>query len=142
MILRPPRSTRTDTLFPYTTLFRSQRKPSQTLVGEAHGLEPPKPFGILRQPTVADPLFSFYDLFDPFKEQGIIFGDGVTFLYRKTFAQGLRGNEQAIRCWAGKFGKDVIPGRDDQVLESDKSSEERRVGKAGVRTCTHRGSQV
>src|SRR3546814_3098085 len=25
MILRPPRSTRTDTLFPYTTLFRSVR---------------------------------------------------------------------------------------------------------------------
>src|SRR3546814_12957677 len=25
MIRRPPRSTRTDTLFPYTTLFRSQR---------------------------------------------------------------------------------------------------------------------
>src|SRR3546814_7893452 len=29
MIRRPPRSTRTDTLFPYTTLFRSRR-----LVGE------------------------------------------------------------------------------------------------------------
>src|SRR3546814_20190111 len=27
MIRRPPRSTRTDTLFPYTTLFRSQRRP-------------------------------------------------------------------------------------------------------------------
>src|SRR3546814_10830622 len=27
MIRRPPRSTRTDTLFPYTTLFRSQRAP-------------------------------------------------------------------------------------------------------------------
>src|SRR3546814_5506440 len=26
MILRPPRSTRTDTLFPYTTLFRSSRR--------------------------------------------------------------------------------------------------------------------
>src|SRR3546814_18236607 len=26
MIRRPPRSTRTDTLFPYTTLFRSQRQ--------------------------------------------------------------------------------------------------------------------
>src|SRR3546814_3876269 len=26
MIRRPPRSTRTDTLFPYTTLFRSQKK--------------------------------------------------------------------------------------------------------------------
>src|SRR3546814_4285124 len=27
MIRRPPRSTRTDTLFPYTTLFRSRRDP-------------------------------------------------------------------------------------------------------------------
>src|SRR3546814_20725890 len=27
MIRRPPRSTRTDTLFPYTTLFRSREKP-------------------------------------------------------------------------------------------------------------------
>src|SRR3546814_8200708 len=27
MIRRPPRSTRTDTLFPYTTLFRSQDQP-------------------------------------------------------------------------------------------------------------------
>src|SRR3546814_7963733 len=29
MIRRPPRSTRTDTLFPYTTLFRSQRAADQ-----------------------------------------------------------------------------------------------------------------
>src|SRR3546814_4261938 len=29
MIRRPPRSTRTDTLFPYTTLFRSERHPLQ-----------------------------------------------------------------------------------------------------------------
>src|SRR3546814_12349841 len=28
MIRRPPRSTRTDTLFPYTTLFRSDRRPA------------------------------------------------------------------------------------------------------------------
>src|SRR3546814_19587929 len=31
MIRRPPRSTRTDTLFPYTTLFRSQRIPAGRL---------------------------------------------------------------------------------------------------------------
>src|SRR3546814_12895480 len=30
MIQRPPRSTRTDTLFPYTTLFRSDLMPYQT----------------------------------------------------------------------------------------------------------------
>src|SRR3546814_5356673 len=29
MIRRPPRSTRTDTLFPYTTLFRSDLRPQQ-----------------------------------------------------------------------------------------------------------------
>src|SRR3546814_20032237 len=34
MIRRPPRSTRTDTLFPYTTLFRSE----DTLVYSAEGL--------------------------------------------------------------------------------------------------------
>src|SRR3546814_8211016 len=38
MIRRPPRSTRTDTLFPYTTLFRSflevRVEPLQGLVGE------------------------------------------------------------------------------------------------------------
>src|SRR3546814_7295268 len=35
MVRRPPRSTRTDTLFPYTTLFRSSR--SGTLTYEAVG---------------------------------------------------------------------------------------------------------
>src|SRR3546814_2462203 len=34
MIRRPPKSTRTDTLFPYTTLFRS-RGPSSVLYGQA-----------------------------------------------------------------------------------------------------------
>src|SRR3546814_2256903 len=48
MVLRPPRSTRTDTLFPYTTRFRSRSGFSRELfprVGEAvstrrHGLSP------------------------------------------------------------------------------------------------------
>src|SRR3546814_7979286 len=47
MIRRPPRSTRTDTLFPYTTLFRSRFGPRQraqlsgtarALVADAHRL--------------------------------------------------------------------------------------------------------
>src|SRR3546814_1101846 len=32
MIRRPPRSTRTDTLFPYTTLFRSERPPGSAAI--------------------------------------------------------------------------------------------------------------
>src|SRR3546814_9489900 len=35
MIRRPPRSTRTDTLFPYTTLFRSRRLGMDTLIASA-----------------------------------------------------------------------------------------------------------
>src|SRR3546814_14555262 len=35
MIRRPPRSTRTDTLFPYTTLFRSQPGPHLHARGDA-----------------------------------------------------------------------------------------------------------
>src|SRR3546814_10216805 len=34
MIRRPPRSTRTDTLFPYTTLFRSRRRVSSVWGGQ------------------------------------------------------------------------------------------------------------
>src|SRR3546814_10044779 len=39
MIRRPPRSTRTDTLFPYTTLFRSEagRKVYQEYCASCHG---------------------------------------------------------------------------------------------------------
>src|SRR3546814_19730457 len=40
MIRRPPRSTRTDTLFPYTTLFRSVRDPRRSFVSGS-GLCPP-----------------------------------------------------------------------------------------------------
>src|SRR3546814_2519834 len=35
MIRRPPRSTRTDTLFPYTTLFRSEQCPAHGTLCEA-----------------------------------------------------------------------------------------------------------
>src|SRR3546814_4991988 len=35
MIRRPPRSTRTDTLFPYTTLFRSQPRAVATIINAA-----------------------------------------------------------------------------------------------------------
>src|SRR3546814_5075363 len=38
MIRRPPRSTRTDTLFPYTTLFRSQAVRRECVLEEDAGL--------------------------------------------------------------------------------------------------------
>src|SRR3546814_16395955 len=41
MIRRPPRSTRTDTLFPYTTLFRSLHPPGFPAPGQALRRRPP-----------------------------------------------------------------------------------------------------
>src|SRR3546814_1339089 len=38
MIRRPPRSTRTDTLFPYTTLFRSDQPPVDGAVASHHAV--------------------------------------------------------------------------------------------------------
>src|SRR3546814_4904993 len=58
MIRRPPRSTRTDTLFPYTTLFRSARHSARPVpAGEAtpaafgRGYIPPLPRPRGRCPT-------------------------------------------------------------------------------------------
>src|SRR3546814_14476216 len=39
MIRRPPRSTRTDTLFPYTTLFRSVEEARNAFVDRRPGIE-------------------------------------------------------------------------------------------------------
>src|SRR3546814_20587579 len=47
MIRRPPRSTRTDTLFPYTTLFRSSHLPSPRKTAP--------PDGTRRHPVTAPP---------------------------------------------------------------------------------------
>src|SRR3546814_12711679 len=40
MIRRPPRSTRTDTLFPYTTLFRSDEHLDRRAVAAGHADDP------------------------------------------------------------------------------------------------------
>src|SRR3546814_12246642 len=63
MIPRPPRSTRTDTLFPYTTLFRSGRlllAPSVQALESAfdaakYGELPPQPALEIVIPRLADP---------------------------------------------------------------------------------------
>src|SRR3546814_1136993 len=50
MIRRPPRSTRTDTLFPYTTLFRSVQRYSMTAPGDLIGVVQSYPEGGLTVP--------------------------------------------------------------------------------------------
>src|SRR3546814_18257932 len=50
MLRRPPRSTRTDTLFPYTTLFRS---PLDRHLGWFHLISPGAPHRTGRAPTTS-----------------------------------------------------------------------------------------
>src|SRR3546814_17657072 len=111
MIRRPPRSTRTDTLFPYTTLFRSHHHAS-------HG--PPPPRGrIVRSPpqsrrSIRRPRL--VDLVDPF-------GEEARFAGRPAGGGG------------GGFAD-----RLEQDLAFVGRSEERRVGKECVSTFRSRGS--
>src|SRR3546814_4359382 len=59
MIRRPPRSTRTDTLFPYTTLFRSINvDENRTIAAQFRGFRRPPRFGarVRRDGGVQDDL--------------------------------------------------------------------------------------
>src|SRR3546814_14827659 len=75
MIRRPPRSTRTDTLFPYTTLFRSPFCPRDGFCSAPRGISAPTPkieqeFGMIqqdiRESDAARDVAAFYgELFRP-----------------------------------------------------------------------------
>src|SRR3546814_6104627 len=59
MCLRPPRSTRTDTLFPYTTLCRSRRRRNQGRLAKLHEMRAQRaamlgPQGVAKLVTGAD----------------------------------------------------------------------------------------
>src|SRR3546814_12374263 len=119
MIRRPPRSTRTDTLFPYTTLFRS--------VLDRH-LAPCRT-------ALPDPRDRLCLLVGPRRRAAaaLVFG---------AFAAGLR----LCRCGAAGRGLAVLRDADDRGEPAGRASsakgdagdparsEERRVGKEGVRT--------
>src|SRR3546814_20031370 len=89
MILRPPRSTRTDTLFPYTTLFRSNRLPLTQL-----RLSSPCRFAKAAQPspTLGRGLFSF---------PSPLAGEGCEGLARAaSLAEAGCGGQPLSRCYS------------------------------------------
>src|SRR3546814_16321768 len=81
MLRRPPRATRTDTRFPYTTLFRSPARPRPSLPMRIAARPRPRPAWPCRSPApcrpvlspmkfACDPLpiFSFASAFTPERE--------------------------------------------------------------------------
>src|SRR3546814_18834122 len=133
MIQRPPRSTRTDTLFPYTTLFRSE------------GIVAGGGVMLVRAAKVLDKLKGAND------DQTVGIG-----ILRRAITEPLRqivknaGEESSVvmnkvaegkaaygyNAGNGEYG-DMI---DMGIIDPAKRTEERRVGKECASTCISRGS--
>src|SRR3546814_14167445 len=116
MIRRPPRSTRTDTLFPYTTLFRSARQGDVIrIAGHAEADQ----LGV----DFCTALFGMLEIFEQQHARAIAEHEAVTVLVPRT---------------AGAFR--IIVARRQCACLTETRSEERRVGKECVSTCRYRWS--
>src|SRR3546814_15108711 len=134
MIRRPPSSTRTDTLFPYTTLFRSVVVAFDDAIAD--------PIAKVARPAVGAPL-----VIQParIERPAVLFGEegGFEFLFaplRPLVEEGV--GDRSRHLFGDKFGRALtqrgVQHRFVPVLHL--RSEERRVGKACVRTCRSRCS--
>src|SRR3546814_18230229 len=120
----PPRSTRTDTLFPYTTLVRSIRNDMHFKL--AFRLRPGiAPFGV--EIAVSEDVDIRGEA-----ERGSLTGASMFVLPRiDALADKLREAISLITCGCGRPGAAQFP---------EGRSDERRVGKECVRTCRSRWS--
>src|SRR3546814_11341378 len=114
MIRRPPRSTRTDTLFPYTTLFRSVALDDVVIIGgDQHA--------VARLPFDAT-----LDLAAARRHQ--------------RHAVAIEARDRLERLRIADIRRQPCPHVTDQTDLEGPRSEERRVGKACVSTCSSRWS--
>src|SRR3546814_14777962 len=112
MIRRPPRSTRTDTLFPYTTLFRSRER-----LGDLRGV-----VQALRDARGLDLATALRALAAP--------------LPRPALRLEIDDDVQVTDPGVAEASLRLV----QEALTNSARSEERRVGKGCVRTCRSRGS--
>src|SRR3546814_15115630 len=125
MIRRPPRSTRTDTLFPYTTLFRSNRESNGEFNRELYLL---KARGMEHSNQVREFIMGADGI--ALREPYIGEGGALTGSSRRAFEAKAR-REEVIRS------NELL--RLQQTLDHRrKRSEESGVGKECVSTCRYR----
>src|SRR3546814_19880039 len=141
MIRRPPRSTRTDTLFPYTTLFRSGPDPVQS--GSILMKRPVKLLMALAIAAAASGS-ALAQAADPVVEQaraqGVVGEQADGYLgFAHSAAGGLKSRVDAINITRRAFYTDLAAQRGVTVQEvAAASSEERRGGNECVRKCRYR----
>src|SRR3546814_6968974 len=103
MIRRPPRSTRTDTLFPYTTLFRSA----------AHrrgrsSLPPLLPGNRRRIDQIASVVYLTLNFLPAVREEHVLFGRALSGQTRVSFSEVLREEAAARRVVPDAFLQRVL----------------------------------
>src|SRR3546814_6979611 len=107
MIRRPPRSTRTDTLFPYTTLFRSEENKGQNLL----------PISFLRQ------LIGFY-------------GDNLQMVvprYLETAMSTFADNQERMRSYMQEAFGGLFPfTKFEDMTKTNLAMFEQEIGRAHV----------
>src|SRR3546814_14103443 len=128
MIRRPPRSTRTDTLFPYTTLFRSDQEFGELQCADLGPVEPV--VGAVRRYRAQDRLpLHIVDRRPDMRDRG---------------QQQIIFDVEDARGVVGEFEEGAAAGGIIAVVAQHRPperSEERRVGKEGVSTSGTRWSR-
>src|SRR3546814_16713718 len=125
MIRRPPRSTRTDTLFPYTTLFRSANAKAREIAN--------------RDGVALKYYDIIYDLIDEIRaamagQLGPELLENVVGRaeVREVFQAGKHGKAAGVLVWEGQIRrKPKARVMRDDVIFTPGGSEERRVGREG-----------
>src|SRR3546814_12134497 len=129
MIRRPPRSTRTDTLFPYTTLFRSLPRVEVDQLLEKQIVERRDPIEFIRRDTEIDRGRDAAKV----RQGKVAFGRrAIDNWIDPEIELGGDGLDNAGECV-------VRAGRKSAQRGAAPRSEARSVGKECVRTCRARG---
>src|SRR3546814_12138057 len=125
MIRRPPRSTRTDTLFPYTTLFRSQAKSLSVAYHSACSLQHGQKITALPKQLLAEVGFTVREV----PEAHLCCGSAGTYnLLQPEIAGRLR--DRKVGNIAGT-GADVVAAGNIGCLESGRAGGGGRGGRKG-----------
>src|SRR3546814_4443054 len=124
MIRRPPRATRTDTLFPYTTLFRSD-------VGGRIGLEIADDRileGAQVRPALADMVDRELDMAVEARDRKVVAGDGIALELGGDGQPRARGRQQRIGLprWVDRAVELVVGDR------AEIAADRREIGRAHV----------
>src|SRR3546814_19901704 len=120
MIRLPPGSTRTDTLFPYTTLFRSAQRSFCSRANEIAQIVSSTPSAQVVEQAPAnlakldEPFVDFYESYAKYQAE--------------------------VAAWDAKYAPPPVMTTPTPASAIPVRSEERRLGKGCVSTCSSRGS--